>query len=179
MPGKNFYELLEVARGARGEEIRDQYRLMLYKYHPDHNQGNEEWAVTQTIHLVEAYRVLTDPQARRHYDFRISHRVREEGSASGIGFLKSRASKDAEKAFQEGLAHYQSEKLPQAAECFRKAFQLDPAFSEAAYNFSLIASWLGNFHAGLEVIDKAIKAAPKDPELSKLKSNIVKTFMSA
>ena len=39
---KDYYELLEVAKSASGEEIKKSYRRLAMKYHPDRNPGDKE-----------------------------------------------------------------------------------------------------------------------------------------
>lgn len=62
----DFYELLGIKRQATKEEIKNAYRLMAKKYHPDVN--NSEEANKIIISLNEAKEVLLNNQKRREYD---------------------------------------------------------------------------------------------------------------
>ena len=63
----DFYELLEVDRKASQDEIKRAYKRLALKYHPDRNPGDA--SSEQRFKLVsEAYRVLSDPNRRAHYD---------------------------------------------------------------------------------------------------------------
>ena len=58
---KDYYELLEVAKSASGEEIKKSYRRLAMKYHPDRNPGDKE-AESKFKEINEAYDVLKDEQ---------------------------------------------------------------------------------------------------------------------
>ncbi|WP_200762403.1 molecular chaperone DnaJ [Nitrosophilus alvini] len=63
----DYYEILEVERGATFDEIKKAYRKLALKYHPDRNQGNKE--AEEKFKLInEAYQVLSDENKRAIYD---------------------------------------------------------------------------------------------------------------
>ena len=65
--GKDYYQVLGVAKGADAEEIKKAYRKLALKHHPDHNPGNA--AAEERFKLItEAYAVLSDPAKRSAYD---------------------------------------------------------------------------------------------------------------
>src|SRR4051812_37717847 len=64
---RDYYEVLEVQRGASAEEIKKAYRKSAHKYHPDKNPGNAE-AEGRFKECAEAYEVLSDPQKKARYD---------------------------------------------------------------------------------------------------------------
>lgn len=67
MAKRDYYEVLGVARGASGDELKKAYRKMALKYHPDRNPGDEE-AENKFKEAAEAYEVLSDDQKRSAYD---------------------------------------------------------------------------------------------------------------
>ena len=67
MSKQDYYETLEVAKGATVEEIKKSYRRLAMKYHPDRNQGNAE-AEAKFKEINEAYEILKDDQKRAAYD---------------------------------------------------------------------------------------------------------------
>lgn len=67
MASKDYYSILEVAKGASDEEIKKAYRKLAMKYHPDRNQGDKE-AEEKFKDINEAYQVLSDPQKKAQYD---------------------------------------------------------------------------------------------------------------
>lgn len=85
---RDYYEVLEVARGASPEEIKRSFRKLAMKYHPDRNPGDAT-AEAHFKELNEAYEVLSDPGKRNQYDTfgRVGGRASGFGDAfSGAGF---------------------------------------------------------------------------------------------
>ena len=64
---RDYYETLEVPRGATEEEIRKAYRKLARKHHPDVNR-NDKAAEEKFKEINEAYQVLSDPEKRKRYD---------------------------------------------------------------------------------------------------------------
>ena len=61
----DFYEILQVSPRADRDTIERVFRHLAKRYHPDNrDSGNNE----MFNRIVEAYRVLTDPEQRARYD---------------------------------------------------------------------------------------------------------------
>ncbi len=69
--GRDFYAELGIPRSANQGEIKQAYRKLAMKYHPDKNPGNLE-AQEKFKDLSTAYAVLSDPNKRRQYDLVIT-----------------------------------------------------------------------------------------------------------
>ncbi len=67
MPGKDYYQVLGVKRDASEKEIRQAYRKLARKHHPDVNPGNKS-AEARFKEIGEAYEVLNDKEKRAKYD---------------------------------------------------------------------------------------------------------------
>jgi DnaJ-class molecular chaperone len=68
MDYKDYYHVLGVEQGASTEEIKKAYRKLAMQCHPDHNQGNTEWANRRFKEITEAFNILGDPEKRSQYD---------------------------------------------------------------------------------------------------------------
>lgn len=64
---QDYYQRLNVARGASADEVKKAYRKLAKQYHPDHNAG-DKGAEEKFKALNEAFEVLSDPKKRSLYD---------------------------------------------------------------------------------------------------------------
>lgn len=76
---RDYYEVLDVAKGASGDEIKKSYRKLAMQFHPDRNPGDAE-AENKFKEATEAYEVLSNDQKRQMYD-QFGH-----AGANGSGF---------------------------------------------------------------------------------------------
>jgi DnaJ-class molecular chaperone len=67
MAGKNYYDILGVNKKATAKEIKQAYRKLARKYHPDVNPGDKS-AEARFKEINEAHEVLSDPEKRKKYD---------------------------------------------------------------------------------------------------------------
>jgi len=67
MAGKDYYQILGVNREAKEKEIKQAYRRLARKYHPDLNPGDKS-AEAKFKEINAAYEVLSDPEKRKKYD---------------------------------------------------------------------------------------------------------------
>ncbi|MBI2849923.1 MAG: DnaJ domain-containing protein [Chloroflexi bacterium] len=67
MAGKDYYKILGVKRDASEQDIKQAYRKLARKHHPDVNPGDKS-AETRFKEINEAYEVLSDKEKRKKYD---------------------------------------------------------------------------------------------------------------
>jgi DnaJ-class molecular chaperone len=85
MDFKDYYATLGVAKTATEKEIKQVYRKLARKHHPDVNPGDKS-AETKFKAINEAYEVLGDPEKRKKYDELGSNwRMYEQAGAGAPG----------------------------------------------------------------------------------------------
>lgn len=66
----DYYRILNVDKDAKPEEIKARYKELAVKYHPDKNPDKD---TSREFRIIsEAYKTLSDPHSRRHYDGMVS-----------------------------------------------------------------------------------------------------------
>ncbi len=77
---RDYYEILDVNKGASTEEIKKAYRKTAIKYHPDKNPDDKS-AEEKFKEAAEAYEVLSNPDKKARYD-RFGHDGVNNGGGS-------------------------------------------------------------------------------------------------
>ena len=87
MDFKDYYSTLGVAKTATQKELKQAYRKLARRHHPDVNPGDKS-AESRFKEINEAYEVLGDPAKRTKYDaLGANWRMYEQaGSGAGPGF---------------------------------------------------------------------------------------------
>jgi curved DNA-binding protein CbpA len=92
----NYYEVLGIPAEAGSRDVKSAFRRQAKKQHPDlRGEDGSRASVARAADaamrlLLEAYRVLSDPEKRRAYDRSIRRKAAEEGGFDYRRFLKAR-----------------------------------------------------------------------------------------
>lgn len=65
---KDYYQILAVIDSAEDAVIKAAYKALIQIYHPDRYEGDKHEANQKTKDILEAYRVLSDPDLRAEYN---------------------------------------------------------------------------------------------------------------
>ena len=67
MMQEDYYQVIGVDKNATAKQIKEAYRQLAFKFHPDRNKENTS-AVEEMKKVNEAYAVLSNPTKKREYD---------------------------------------------------------------------------------------------------------------
>lgn len=67
---KNYYTILEIPESASAEMVKNAYRSLAKRWHPDLNP-NDQVAETMFMDIKEAYTVLSNAIKRNYYDYQL------------------------------------------------------------------------------------------------------------
>ncbi|KAH7554399.1 hypothetical protein ACOSP7_028325 [Xanthoceras sorbifolium] len=178
----DHYKVLGLKRNASREEIKEAFRKLAIKFHPDkHSQSSKAIRDDATLRfkqLSEAYEVLSDHRNRADYDLR-SYSANKHNSYGGYGYAYSYNNNY---RYKGGASHSNTHdfvsKLDIALRFLTtRAFLLNFAFAGALIGGIYVidmgreALWRGrnsgkSFEAAMESIEKA-KAHKRQGENSK------------
>ena len=81
----DYYEVLGLKKGCSDTEIRQNYKKLALKFHPDRNPDNKEKSEINFKKISEAYEILSDEQKKRVYD-QVGKQGLQGGGGGGGGF---------------------------------------------------------------------------------------------
>jgi len=94
----DHYEALQISPSAEPETVHRVYRILAQRYHPD----NPETGNAETFrNILEAYRVLSDPERRAAYD--VDHRAARRLTWNIFDQTNAAQGVDAERAKRRGV----------------------------------------------------------------------------
>ncbi|MCL2177153.1 MAG: molecular chaperone DnaJ [Firmicutes bacterium] len=70
---ENYYKILGVSEKASEDEIKNAYRSLAKKYHPDLNKDNKQHAEKKFKEVSAAYDTLSNKDKRAAYDFQLKN----------------------------------------------------------------------------------------------------------
>ena len=91
---RNHYKILDVDYSATEQEIKEAYRILAKKYHPDLNQGDEN-AGAKFRNVQEAFNCLSDPSSRYEHDALLESKGVDTGKLKRKQEAKARAAAEA------------------------------------------------------------------------------------
>jgi curved DNA-binding protein CbpA len=92
---ENYYDILGIPAEAGTKDVKSAFRRLAKKHHPDTAAAAGRRSAARASEaamrlILEAYRILSDPEKRRGYDRSLRRRAAEEGGFDYRVFLKAR-----------------------------------------------------------------------------------------
>ena len=79
----NLYDILEIKSDSTKQEIKNSYKKLILKYHPDKNTAfDQNFDYQKFIKIRYAYEILMDDEKRKDYDDKINQQNSEEDSST-------------------------------------------------------------------------------------------------
>lgn len=141
----NYYEILGVEPQATAKQIKDAYRNLARKYHPDLNPESSE-AVEKFRKINQAYKVLCDQEQRSHYDYMNFAPVNSSNSNN----------KGAEFYYSQALKKSQNGNYKQAINDYSQAININQNYADAYNKRGLCYYKLGDYSESIKDFTKAI-----------------------
>lgn len=119
---KDYYSILGVSPHATESEIKNAYRKLAKKFHPDkqYYAGKEVFTNKDFDEVNEAYRILSNKEKKQEYDYKRSH------LDVGQSMTERAKNLQAENSFRNGIAALNKKQYHEAADFLRWAVQYNP-----------------------------------------------------
>lgn len=119
---KDYYVILGISRSAGDQDIKQAYRRLAIRLHPDKNpaESKQGFASSQFQDVNEAYHTLADRRKREAYNKLLMDR--QSGVTDGHGHEASQA----EMVYRQGVKAYNEQSFKRAVEYFKAAVRLNP-----------------------------------------------------
>jgi len=163
---KNYYNILGVSRNATEQQIRDRFKQLARKRHPDRFRGDAKASAETDFQAVtEAFNVLTSPDRRRQHDLELS---RPETQQQGVDTAQL-----ARVYLQRGVKAYRQKNYLEAAENFDRATKAEPENARTWYNLARACSHQARWRSrAMSAIVKACELEPMNAKYQRTAGNI-------
>ena len=183
----DYYEVLGLKRNANDRQIRNAYKELTLKYHPDKNQKDKKEAETMFKKINEAYSTLSNEDKKEIYD-KFGHRSLLEAQAFSGEYYDEEEDEDVKATYDaliNGFAScnqsyddYQAQKKAdeEMSPFIQALFGQNSANSNIKYNYNQVYEKSeddvnGRIEEGVQV---KIKNLQKNTELNGKKGKILK-----
>ena len=169
---QNYYEVLEVDRGATPLELKKAYFSLAKLYHPDRHFESELNDMKEQLEALfsrihDAYKTLSSRTERDQYNLDLASGAKNRQAGEHGQPEKSSNQKAAETHFTGGMKQFNQGNFWGAESAFEWAMRLDPGNAEYVFRRGLTLTRIPRRgHQAEEFFMEALKMAPKNIEYS-------------
>ncbi len=173
MPIPDYYRTLEIGRHATAEEIRQAFRKLAKRYHPDKNPGEEKSAERMFRLICIAHEILRDPQRKLKYDLMLKATDRERELRSRY-FENLRKSEQIQHKYQLMLQEFLNANIEAGIRIYEqlkreeKKFRIDDFLSyedsrDCEFLIAEAYQTLGDYRTAMEIYQSLIQYEKRRP----------------
>jgi len=162
---RDYYDVLGVTKASTHHEVKQQYRKLALKFHPDKNQYSDSEEHFKEI--SEAYSVISNPEKKLVYDQYGHAGVNQRHSSEDIFRNTNDAGFDPNDVWgwrNKGGTLYFEGKYDEAIACYDKAIEIDPDNPVVWNNKGLALNSLGKYKEAIACYDRVIEIDSKDAD---------------
>jgi DnaJ-class molecular chaperone len=155
----NYYEVLNLPRGATEDEIRQRFRQLARERHPDRFPAEEKSrAEAEFQQITMAYNILVNSERRAAHDFDLDNKVVSETDPKAI----------AAAYFQKGAEAYRDRRWDAALSNFEMAMRHDAENAKILRHFAMVGVRTPRtLRQAVEAIEKAVRLEPRNADFLK------------
>lgn len=163
---KDYYLILGLPRNATEAQIRQRFRDLARRRHPDlHHGADKAKAESDFQEITEALNVLVNAESRRRHDLELARPKQSEQGTDRKQVARVYLSR--------GVKAYREKNFLAAAESFDRATREDPGNAQAWHHLARACShqrrWLSK---AMEAIEEACRLEPMNPTYLALAGNL-------
>lgn len=152
----DYYSFLGIEKRATLDTIRKAYYQAVKEFHPDKHLYLPSDTVKNQLnmifsHLIEVYRVLSNPATRLQYD---------QGQMINPSHLQTNNTEMARIKFREGKAEFKNGEYDRAKELFEQALYLDATIAPYSYYLALTLEREKRYNEAGKMLNQALKIEP-------------------
>jgi len=154
-----YYGILGLRERATQDEIKKAYYNVAKEFHPDRHFYLKAEDLKTKLNAIfsfvtEAYTTLSNPEKRKQYDTRLSHKPAPPLSNEEL----------AAERFMEGKIRLAGHKISEALELFGQAAYLNSSVAEYHYYYGMTLNRLNRLKEASRAIERALAIEPSNPD---------------
>jgi curved DNA-binding protein CbpA len=169
----NYYDVLGVSRDASSAQIKQSFRRLAMKFHPDRNRSAPQWAEEKIRLIIRAYDTLIDEDNRSRYDMTLEQHLSRGRGVSEPGSkdspqepgIQARALLQMllDEKYEEAIAFYQEMLEKHGPQLSVRAYLAERDFLDCLFLLGEAYEMQSNWTRALEFYEKVYNLERERP----------------